>query len=149
MRPVTLALTGVLAATLAACTTAPNKFTTADADQSGAITPNEFDTYMKQAVFEEIDANKDGGVTIEEWTVANPGAATSKFKRVDADGDGSITRAEGDVAFDRKGNLPKLFKKIDSDANGGIDRPEAEAFKAAVSAQSGSTKLEKLSQSAK
>ena len=149
MKPTILVLTAALAAALAGCSTTPDKFTAADADQSGAITPSEFDTYMKQAVFEGIDANKDGGITMEEWRAANPSAPASRFKGADANGDGSITQAEGNAALDRKGSLHRLFKKIDADGDGSISRPEAEAFKAALSAQPGSTKFEQLSHAAK
>ena len=102
---------------------------------------------MKEAVFTEID--KDGGVTMEEWKVANPSGSASRFHKADANRDGRITRAEGDAAFDRRVNFTRLFKKIDSDGDGSISRSEAEAFKTAVSNQPGSTRLEKLSHSAK
>lgn len=148
MRPFTLALTGTLAAMLAGCTTPQNKFGTADADHTGGISPAEFDAYMKEAVFEQIDQDKDGVITMEEWKAANPSGSADVFKRADADGDGRITREEGDAAFDRKGNLPKLFKKIDTDGDGSISPAEAQDFKASVWAQPGFTKLERLSQSA-
>jgi len=136
MRSATFALTGTLAAMLASCSTAPDKFASADTDKSGAITPTEFDTFMKQTVFEKIDGDGDGSITMAEWTVINPKGTSAKFKRADGNGDGGITRPEGDAAFDRKGTLTKLFKVIDSDRDGSISRPEAEAFRAAISPKS-------------
>ena len=43
-------------------------------------------------MFASADANKDGVVTLDEWTAA--GRQEGFFMRLDANGDGKITRAE-------------------------------------------------------
>ena len=55
------------------------------------------------ATFEEMDANKDGKVTLDEYKAAAPKDAPAekveaRFKKIDANGDGVITKEEMDAA---------------------------------------------------
>lgn len=134
------------AALLTACAT--DKFNGADADQTGGISPKEFDAYMKETVFSGIDSNGDGVITMAEWRIVAPDHPSSKFKQVDANGDGSISRVEADKAADKSGHYKQLFRKIDTDGNGSLSRAEIDAFKATMAKQPGATDLDKLSNAA-
>ena len=48
----------------------------------------------RQRHFQHIDANKDGGLTLEEMRKALLARLDERFKRMDADGDGLISAAE-------------------------------------------------------
>ena len=133
-------------ALLAAC--AADKFNAADLDQTGSISPREFDAYMKDHVFTKIDTNGDGMITMEEWRAVAPNHPVSKFKQADTNGDGMISRTEADKASDKSGGYARLFRKIDTDKDGTLSRAEIDAFQASAARQPGDTKYEQLSSAA-
>lgn len=129
---------------LAGCA-ANDPFTRLDANRDGAGSPAEFDSYMKQDVFNRVDADRNSEVTLTEWQVVNPNVNKARFNKADKNRDGSITRPEADAAFDREGCLPKLFREIDADGDGALSRAEATAFRNKVRQQPGATPAEKIS----
>ena len=139
---------GLLAGALmiAGCTTGSLN-PQADKDRDGGVSFPEFDAYMKETIFNEFDANKDGVVTREEWRKQNPSGPASKFKGADRNGDGKASRAESDAKLDQDGSMKKLFQKIDTDRNGRLSEAEITAFQALMQQQPG-TDLEKLKQAA-
>jgi Ca2+-binding EF-hand superfamily protein len=50
-----------------------------------------------EQAFKKMDANKDGVITLDEWTAA--GRKEAGFKRVDANGDGKVTLQELQAAL--------------------------------------------------
>ena len=124
-------------------------FKMADTNGDGKISPAEFDRYMLEQIFAAHDANGDGKVTLAEWKAANPGGDEKKFRAADANHDGAITPAEAKAYYEKSGDLKKLFSKIDTNHDGFISREEATAFLDKVSAQPGSTPMQKLSNAAK
>ena len=135
-------------APLAVSCSTKESFKTADIDDDNAVTFTEFDSYMKKTVFDEIDTNRDGKVTMDEWRSVNPNDPISEFHETDKNGDGFITRTEADAGFDREKTFQKLFEKLDSNRDGSLSRAEIDAFKAKMKQQPGKSDLEKLSQAA-
>jgi hypothetical protein len=148
MIPILRSITGVgtcaTLALLAGCAST-DSFARLDANRDGAGSRAEFDTFMKQEVFNRVDANSDGRITLSEWQAFNPKVDQARFRKTDTNRDGFISRAEADAAFDREGSLDKLFDKIDTDGNGSLSRAEARAFRAQVRKHSGAAPAVKTS----
>ena len=51
--------------------------------------------------FEAMDANKDGSVTLAEFTAAQEKQIEKRFQKLDANGDGKLTKEELDSGRDR------------------------------------------------
>lgn len=135
------------AVVLASCS-AGNPGSSADINQDGGVSFDEFDAYMKDAVFAHFDSGKTGKVTKEDYQKVNPDKPISEFNKVDRNGDGVITKSESDAAFDKEGSMKKLFKKIDTDGSGTLSPSEIKVFKAAMKAQPGRDDLGKLENAA-
>jgi hypothetical protein len=134
----------VFSALLAGCASS-DPFLKLDTNRDGSGSRSEFDAYMKQAVFAQIDANDDAKVTIEEWQAFNPKVSSDKFRRTDPNRDGVIDRREADAAFEHEGSLTTLFGKIDTDGNGSLSRAEVSAFHSKLRQQPGASPAEKIS----
>jgi hypothetical protein len=76
------------AASLTACQTAPKK----SADWDVPLTLRTVGPAYADYVIERADANKDGQVTLVEWT--NAGGTQKSFLLVDQNKDGKVTRTE-------------------------------------------------------
>ncbi|MDF2365680.1 EF-hand domain-containing protein [Sneathiella sp.] len=72
----------------------------------------------KGGIFERLDTNKDGEITLEEMTAKS----TERFSKLDKDGNGTISIEEMTV---RK---QEFFDKLDTDGSGSISKEEASAF---------------------
>ena len=97
----------------------------ADTDGNGMLSRDEAKALpMISKHFDEIDANRDGQITMEELRAFHKARAEQRhaahWKKIDADGDGRISRDEA------KANAPRLFEHFDQiDANGdGYITPE-------------------------
>jgi len=133
---------------LASCAT-QTSFQTADTDQSGGISPAEFETHMLDAIFSAADANGDGVVTAAESKKANPSSDPAKFNKADRNHDGNLTPGEVKSHFARQGTMKDLFRQIDTNGDGSLDEAEVKAYYAKMQKQAGSTDLEKLSNTLK
>jgi hypothetical protein len=148
MSPIHRAIAGIgscaTLALLSGCAST-DSFAKLDANRDGVVSRAEFDSYMKQEVFNRVDTNSDGKVVLVEWQAFNPKVDQARFRKTDTNRDGFISRAEADAAFDREGSLDKLFDKIDTDGNGSLSRAEARAFRAQVRKHSGAAPAVKTS----
>ncbi len=105
-----------------------------DVDGSGEITTEDLST-LRDNRFAEIDANKDGGVSKEEFLAhaasRSEARASRMFDRLDADGDGILSR---DVieSRGRGGDGSRMIERFDADNSGGIDAEEFEEAKARI-----------------
>lgn len=136
-------LPGMLA--LAACSSSGLN-PAADTNHDDEVSFTEFNRYMKETIFTEFDADRDGMVTMAEWRRLEPDAPASKFRKADRSGNGSVTRAEADAHLEREGSMKELFAKIDTDGNGSLSEAEIAAFQAKMKKQTGPTELAKLKQ---
>lgn len=87
-------------------------------------------------------------MTFEEWKAANPDAEEEKFKAPDRNGDGVVTPQEAQAHFQRQGTFEDLFRQMDTNKDGYLSEEKVTEFKQKMEAQSGTTKLQKLSQAA-
>ncbi len=74
--------------------------------------------------FDQIDANKDGFLTREEFAAQRARMAAAKLKAVDKDGDGRISRVEAEAKAPR---LAKNFDQIDTNKDGYLSKEEITA----------------------
>ena len=73
-------------------------------------------------IFEELDANGDGGVTLEELE----SAGEARFAEADADGNGSLSReeliAQGEARIER--GVDRMLERADADGDGALTQEE-------------------------
>ncbi len=96
-----------------------------DTNRSGGISPNEYKAANMQVAglsFNEVDINRDGVISKRE-AEAMPISLKEAFGSVDADGDGNVSEEEYNAA---RVNLLKEvhFGDIDSDGDGVLDEQE-------------------------
>jgi len=95
-------------------------------DPAPAAGGNEAGSKMREAMreamsFDNMDANKDGKVTLEEFKAAQAKLQELRFKQVDANGDGNITREELEKSREglRRGGGPRGGQRGDRGGRGG------------------------------
>lgn len=76
-----------------------------------------------EKMFERLDADKDGKVTLEEMRTV----ALERFARRDVDGDGIVTREDREAR--RANRRAERFAEIDADNDGIISQEEFASFK--------------------
>ncbi|KNG94245.1 EF-hand domain-containing protein [Pseudaestuariivita atlantica] len=86
--------------------------------------------------FEELDANNDGQLTLEEIVAFREAHAKQRFAEIDTDGDGQVTREDviaaardkaGDRAEKRAG---RMFDRLDANEDGTLTEAEIATAKA-------------------
>lgn len=103
-------------------------FTTLDANDDGVLGRDEVPEGMARH-FDQLDANGDDGVTLEELKQAKPDREAmrkrfeERFKSIDTNGDGLIQKSEA------TGRLNEKFDAIDTNADGAIDQAEIEQMR--------------------
>lgn len=75
--------------------------------------------HSSKSMFEQLDANKDGEISLEEMTLRT----TEKFQKLDKDGNGTVSVEEMSV------RQKEFFTKLDADESGTISQEEAKAFR--------------------
>jgi Ca2+-binding EF-hand superfamily protein len=75
--------------------------------------------HSSKNMFEQLDANKDGEVSLEEMTLKT----TEKFQKLDKDRNGTVSIEEMSV------RQKEFFTKLDTDGSGTISQDEAKAFR--------------------
>lgn len=92
-----------------------------DANKDGAVTREEFLAAHSRADvrFAQLDTNKDGAITRDEWLAEPAGTGRAeRFKQLDTNGDGRISHEELDARRNAR------FDAMDSDHNGRLTSSE-------------------------
>ena len=118
-----LGLAAVLAATMAQAqtNTAPINtssaaFKSADTNLDGRVSRAEFDRQIKKDTFEQLDTDKDGAVSLEEWKAVDKSPEAEKhFAAMDKDRSGRISYPEFTNTADWKSALQGSFESLDRD----------------------------------
>ncbi len=123
---------GILVVLTSACstmTTQPrDRFAEADPDHDGTLTQKEVATYLASTMFDHIDRNHDGKVTMEEWNPSNNAHDKKVFLTADTDHDGSVDLKEAIAYAEKSGQVKKFMKEADKDHDGTVSRAEAAAY---------------------
>ena len=83
--------------------------------------------------FEELDANADGGITMDEIEAAMAARAAERFAEADTDGDGALSaeemlaRASEDRAARMADRIADRIEKIDANGDGVLQLEEMQA----------------------
>jgi Ca2+-binding EF-hand superfamily protein len=96
-----------------------------DTNKDGKLDRNEFRNGLVNGRFSQLDINRDGRVTFQEWRVVDPTLARPTFDSRDADRDGAVSHAEAHASARRLGTTDTLFHLLDTNGDGFIDQTEA------------------------
>ena len=116
---------------------AAERYKLMDRDNSGAVTQEEFGTYLsekrqmwKAKKFEKADADKDGNITQAEYLDYRQQEAQRRFQKMDSDGNGLLSAEE--FSKGRSGGRKcgkhgsgNIFAKLDKNGNGEITQEES------------------------
>jgi Ca2+-binding EF-hand superfamily protein len=100
-------------------------FRSADTNQDGKITLDEFKEHAKQAAFTSADRNGDRIIDKQEWQkVQPPVQAEQKFEAIDKDLDKRISFLEFSDSVDRTRNFDEVFNALDRNRDGSLSPDE-------------------------
>lgn len=103
-------------------------FSKADANKDGQLTSDEASDFIVIGVFEALDRNADGKLSLSECAVDGVAVPTKDFQKRDTNKDGVITRQEA-IDYGRKhGVVKQEFSKADTNKDGKLSRAEVTAF---------------------
>jgi len=106
----------------------PDRFTKADANKDHKLSLDEANTYLVTQIFDSRDADHDGKLTLQEWSVEGAKGNDQLFHDRDANHDGIVTLDEA-LAYGRKhGMAKKLLQAADTNHDGYLTREEAKAY---------------------
>ncbi|MBC7953450.1 MAG: EF-hand domain-containing protein [Rhodospirillaceae bacterium] len=103
-----------------------------DTDKDGAVTREEFLAAHSRADvhFAELDKNKDGAITRDEWLAEPAGTSRAeRFKQLDTNGDGRISHEELEARRNAR------FDAMDNDHDGKLTAAEMRSARDSVMRQ--------------
>jgi len=103
---------------------AAERFARADVNKDGALTPQEISQAVDARMFAARDANRDGVLTAGECTPAELAGHTA----ADKNKDGKVTLAEFSAHAARAADRNAGFKEADANGDGVLNEAEAEAY---------------------
>lgn len=118
----------VLLATGCQSTGSGDRFAKADANKDGKLTSNEASDFVVIGVFESLDSNGDGMLSLSECAVEGAPATVKDFQKRDANNDGTVTREEAIAYGRKKGLVQKAFPTADKNKDGFLSRKEVASF---------------------
>ena len=115
------------------------RFAKMDGDSSGTVSTEEFSQYIqerrqerKQRSFQDMDANADGQLSLDEYLKAKRERAERRFKSMDQDANGLLSVEE--ITASKHGHKhgrktyggKRIFARLDRNGDGQIDREESQ-----------------------
>ncbi len=108
---------------------AKERFNRIDKNGDGRLTIDEIQFSLVQVLFTSRDADKDGKLTVKEWTVPGEEAGIETFRAHDLNGDGLVTFAEAlEGAIRQRGMAAEFLKAADRNRDSAVDLREARAY---------------------
>jgi Ca2+-binding EF-hand superfamily protein len=138
------ATAALLALATASCEIPEGAFEHTDSDDDGKLEVKELEVALTETVHVTGDTNRDGTLTLEEWTAVYPKADKDDFNKYDTDGTPGLSLEETTIALDDLGTFDILIAKIDTNKDGVIDKEEAAVFYDALQAADGDNDIQKL-----
>jgi len=122
----TLMVTALLTTTILGCRTGKNAdvFRTIDSDKSGYLNLPEVEAYGFKRMFARFDKDGDGAVTAQDLGETSPNLMRAR----DLDRNGRITLEEYTAAGRRQNTVKNLFRAADSDGDGRISPAETREY---------------------
>jgi hypothetical protein len=113
------------------------KFRAADANGDGKLSLEEARKFEHKRVFDLIDYDQNGSISLQEALDIAPGSNRGKFKEYDLNGDGKVSLAEFEKVQTKKGYVKQRFEAADRDGDGFVTLKEADARVQFLQAQAG------------
>ena len=105
-----------------------NLFNEMDINRDGKVSLEEFTHDMEKNAFNNLDKNKDGFITPEEWSrvdfVEEKGKAHEVFKAIDKNANKRITYPNFSNYAEKYSNIEEAFMLLDKDKDGSLSPDE-------------------------
>ena len=102
-------------------------FARADANHDGKLSREEAGDYLVYVVFSARDKNRDGRLTLQEWTRGDQ-SKVAAFRQRDANRDDFVTLEEAIIYGRQGGAALSLMRAADKNRDGKLDRAELQAY---------------------
>ena len=103
-------------------------FELADTNHDGELSRDEASDFLVNEIFDSRDADHNGQLTLEEWSVPGDRKRKLDFRKSDKNDDGIVTKAEA-LAYGRThGIAKKILGEADKNGDGRLDRAEVQAY---------------------
>ena len=127
----------LVVAALSSCQTsgplgAEDRFSKADTNHDGKLSPDEASDYFVRKVFAGRDLNHNGKLTWQEWHVEGAKDSRARFNAADVDKDGSLSLDEAEAYARKRPVFTESFRKADTNHDGFVTRKEARAYYAST-----------------
>jgi hypothetical protein len=99
-----------------------------DVSKDGRISQEEFERFMTNSIFAEVDKDLDGKGNEADWKAANPDASSRQFREVDTNRDRSVTLAETAAYYKKEGKMAALFSEMDTNRDRYLSKSEIAKF---------------------
>lgn len=113
------------------------KFRAADVNGDGKLSLEEARKFEHKRVFDLIDYDQNGFLSLQEALDISPEANRGKFNEYDLNRDGKVSLAEFEKVQTKKGYVKERFEAADRDGDGFVTLQEADERVQFLQAQAG------------
>jgi hypothetical protein len=136
-KPIILSALPLVVAALSSCQTAGpsggvDRFSNADTNHDGRLSPDEASAYFVRKVFTGRDLDHNGKLTWQEWHVEGAKDSKARFNAADVDKDGSLSLDEAEAYARQRPVFTESFRNADANHDGFVTRKEGRAFYAST-----------------